>query len=255
MSIRCVGWALNEAPVTEPVQVLVLVAMAERANDDGSSTYQSRATIAQKARISVRTVQRILIQLEELGLIVRGDQELVSHFPANRRPVVYDICMTKTRGDNLTPQDSDVSLVSPQEEARGDIDDTLGVTQMAHNPSPNSSYKETTSVSTSPEAGRPAVTDGLKLIAATKFEEFWSSYPKQEGKESAKHPYWEAIKAGIDPDLITEKAKGYARLMAQEKREPKYIQHASRWLTERKWNDTYPEPPKKHPSWFSPDYA
>lgn len=110
-------------------------------------------------------------------------------------------------------------------------------------------------VSTPPEAGRPAVTDGLKLIAATKFEEFWSSYPKQEGKESAKHPYWEAIKAGVDPDLITEKAKGYARLMAQEKREPKYIQHASRWLTERKWNDTYPEPPKKHPSWFSPDYA
>ena len=260
MSIRCVGWALNEAPVTEPVQVLVLVAMAERANDDGTSTYQSRATIAQKARISVRTVQRILAQLEEMGLIVRGDQELVSHFPANRRPVVYDIAVSKTWGVNLSPQDSDVppvspqddpdvsqvspqqgsdvSQVSPQREARGDIDDTLGVTRMAHNTSSNSSYITTpsSSVSTSPEPDLSA----LRAIAVTKFEEFWNAYPKQEGKQRAKGPYWAALQAGVDPDLITEKAKGYA--LAVKGKEREFIKLPVNWLGEERWTDTYPTP-------------
>ena len=69
MSIKVTSWALNDAPVEDPVLVLVLVAMAERANDDGTTTYQSVETIARKARISVRTCQRKLRELEDAGLI------------------------------------------------------------------------------------------------------------------------------------------------------------------------------------------
>lgn len=150
MSIRCVSWALNEAPVEEPVQVLVLVAMSEKANDDGTSAYQSKATIARKARVSVRTAQRVMSQLESLGVIVRGDQAAADHLPPNRRPVVYDLQVALRRDDNLTAQtpespqeqELDTTPASPQDDdgvtndaVRGDIDDTLGVTRMAHNSS------------------------------------------------------------------------------------------------------------------------
>lgn len=150
MSIRCVSWALNEAPVEEPVQVLVLIAMSERANDDGTNAYQSKATIARKARISTRTAQRVMSQLESLGLIVRGNQAAADHFPPNRRPVVYDLQLSLCRGDTLSAQTQespqnegmDTTEASPQPDlgvtndaVRGDIDDNLGVTQMSDNTS------------------------------------------------------------------------------------------------------------------------
>lgn len=143
------SWALNEAPVDEPVQVLILVAMAERANDDGTDTHQSIATIADKARVSNRTVQRELRKLELLGIISKGDQDLVAKFPGNRRPVVYDIDTTLRRGDILSPQRGDTAT-APQSEKlgattatlrgdmeplRGDMEGGLGATRTAHNTS------------------------------------------------------------------------------------------------------------------------
>lgn len=106
MSIKVTSWALNDAPVEDPVLVLVLVAMAERANDDGTTTYQSVDTIARKARISVRTCQRKLRELEDAGLIRRGNQDFTAHLKAGHRPVVYDLAVHLNRGANLAPHDA-----------------------------------------------------------------------------------------------------------------------------------------------------
>jgi len=162
MSIKVTGWALNEAPVEQPVQVLILVAMAERCNDDGTCSYQSVKTIASKARISPRTVHREFKNLEAMGVIRRGDQAAAEHLPVNRRPVVYDLAVELRRGDNLSYQDSGVTEESVQEESgvtsttvRGDTDDSLGVTPMADNSSfitsPLTTKEKETSVLNSPE--------------------------------------------------------------------------------------------------------
>lgn len=109
MSVKVISWALNEAPVTAPVHVLILVAMAERCNDDGTEARQSAATIASKVRVSQRTIQRELKRLEQMGLIRRGDQSLNSFLPVNKRPVVYDLAIEKVRDDNVTYPDSDTT--------------------------------------------------------------------------------------------------------------------------------------------------
>lgn len=137
MSLRVMHWALNQAPVKEPVKVLILVAMAERANDDGTDVWQAVGTIAEKARVSVRTVQREMKELEAAGLITRGDQSRVAHLPANRRPVVWDIVMYP-RGDKLAPQNE---IGVTDETPRGDNGDTLGVTLLADNKSLDKSLK------------------------------------------------------------------------------------------------------------------
>jgi hypothetical protein len=142
VSIQVTSWALNEAPVENPLQVLILVALSERCKDDGSVAYPSVKTIASKTRVSVRTIHRELKNLEAMGVIQRGDQRHVDHLPPNRRPVVYDLNVSLRRGDNLTYQDSGVSQVTDQTssgvtsvQVRGDNHDTSGVTRMADNSS------------------------------------------------------------------------------------------------------------------------
>jgi hypothetical protein len=114
-------WALEEAPITEQGPLLVLIALAERADKRGFTAWPTNAELADRARCSVRSVIRYLQVLQSAGLIRPGDARFVDHIPANHRPNVWDLDLTLRRpsvgdgeaergsGDNLTPQ-SDTPL-------------------------------------------------------------------------------------------------------------------------------------------------
>lgn len=93
MSLRATLWALDHAPTTDPTETLVLVALADHADDDGRGCWPAHASIARRARCSVSTVQRTLTRLEQGGVIRRGQQGAVAHVRADRRPVVWDLVM------------------------------------------------------------------------------------------------------------------------------------------------------------------
>lgn len=84
-------WALKKAPVSEPVEALILVGLADHAGDDGADAYPSQALLARYGRCSPSTVKRRLSSLEDAGLIQRGDQQKVAHLPPNRRPIVWHL--------------------------------------------------------------------------------------------------------------------------------------------------------------------
>jgi hypothetical protein len=86
-------WALKKAPVSEPVEALILVGLADHADDVGANAFPSQSKLATYARCSPRTVKRRLAALEDAGLIVRGDQQKVDHLPVNRRPIVWDLSL------------------------------------------------------------------------------------------------------------------------------------------------------------------
>lgn len=78
--------------------------LAEHAHPDGTAAWPSVATLAEYAGCSERTVQRALASLLDEGKIVRGDQQFVSHYRPDRRPVVYDVVLEsvpagRPRGD------------------------------------------------------------------------------------------------------------------------------------------------------------
>lgn len=84
-------WAFKVAPVKDGIEKLVLQCLADAADEDGCNAYLAQATVAERAMIDGRTVRRRLAELEERGIISRGDQRAVSHLPADKRPVVWDV--------------------------------------------------------------------------------------------------------------------------------------------------------------------
>lgn len=90
-------WAFKHAPVVDSAERLVLMALADAADEDGCNAYLSQATIAERAMVDVRTVRRKLPELELRRLIGRGDQSAAEHIPADKRPVVYDVLVPYVR--------------------------------------------------------------------------------------------------------------------------------------------------------------
>lgn len=101
MSFEAVGWALRTAPAKGNAQV-VLIALAERAGGDFGpfeAAFPSHQTLAQEAQVSASTVKRVLRDLEERGVIRRGNQNIpqVLGFRPDRRPVVWNLNQYATR--------------------------------------------------------------------------------------------------------------------------------------------------------------
>lgn len=108
-----IAWALDEARC-KPSLRLTLVVIARATDEDGRSSWQSAATIAEKTGKSVRQVKRDTAELLAAGLILPGDQSVVAHLPAGRRPAVYDLPLataspTSTRDSGLAPTSPELS--------------------------------------------------------------------------------------------------------------------------------------------------
>jgi len=91
MSLRAMLWALHDAPVTDPTTLVVLIALADHAADDGTGAFPSLDTIARYARCSRDTARRHVKQLAEAGVIVPGNPQLTAYIRQDRRPVVWDM--------------------------------------------------------------------------------------------------------------------------------------------------------------------
>lgn len=102
MSTQAVQWALYTARTAEAAHKLVLLTLANHAHRDGTNAYPSAATIAEATQLSVRTVQRYLVALEDDGLIRRGEQAAADGIPAQYRPIVYDLAMPQVRHDDVS---------------------------------------------------------------------------------------------------------------------------------------------------------
>lgn len=97
MSTEAVTWVKNldfDACAIGPFRVLLI--LAEHANTEGKRSWRSKRKIAVTLGVSERSVQRWYKELIAAGLIVPGDQAYVAHIPANQRPVVYNLCMTRS---------------------------------------------------------------------------------------------------------------------------------------------------------------
>lgn len=135
MSVAATSWVFEHAEATANDRVVLLV-LADHAHDDGTGAYPSQATIARKARISVRTVRDCLRRLEASGEIVRDGRrhgrtkQLIEYRivirrqdlpPSERRqPDARKAADPRSKGGSLTSERRQPSADEPLEEPSGE---------------------------------------------------------------------------------------------------------------------------------------
>lgn len=244
MSIEATAWALRVEGVPDPAARVVLIGLANHAGADGTAAWPSVATLAAYAVCSERTVQRKLRDLEALGLLRRGDQELLRHLPADRRPTVYDLPIGVT-ACRPAPENG----VTPVTE-RGDTAGTDGVTPVS--PKPSMNHPEPSNPPNPPTGGGqgeliPAEPVEEKRTAAAvypdAFEDAWAAWPKRRsdsaGKKAAYAAWNRAVvgtakrKPRATAGAILDAVKAYA---ADPNLPPEqYMPNMTTWLNQDRW--------------------
>ncbi|MCB0133755.1 MAG: helix-turn-helix domain-containing protein [Caldilineaceae bacterium] len=136
MSIRIMT-AVWDAQRYEAGTLLVLLAMADYANDEDHTCHPSIGRLAQKSRLSERQVSRILVRLKDDGVISPVGEKPTTQ---GRPIVVYRINtdalskgdISAAKGDTMSPLEMAKGDISA---AKGDIGDTLNMTPMSYDPS------------------------------------------------------------------------------------------------------------------------
>lgn len=128
-------------------EFVLALAIADHSHDDGTHIFPSVSRLATKARISERTVQRILNDMQKSGWLVK----VSSGLGGRNFTTEYKINPDWVKGDNLSPFISEQERVTPQAERvtndaeKGDIAVSLkGDTAMSPEPSlTNTNHQET----------------------------------------------------------------------------------------------------------------
>lgn len=197
------------------IEKMVLLVIADHANDEGTEAWPSQATIASKASISIRTVQRSVNSLVAAGYLKMEKHAGGSaNCREDRRPHRYTINIKTLRGDGQTTR-----------KRRGDSDNADGATLTT-------------------DTGRLLRPKNLPtespLETPGDFDLFWKIYPRKAGKEAARKAF-EKARSKAEVGEILKGAENYKN---DPNRHPSFTAHASTWLNGGRWADE-PLPPRQ----------
>lgn len=215
MSLKALLWVMDEADVKNQGELAVLYALADHVDDDGRGGYPGQEKLARRARCTSRTVRNHLAKLEDRGVIVRGDQDLVSHYRPDRRPVVWDIAMDGRKnlpgGKDYRPENSGRTAGKSEQNDRKPV----SYKPSYNHPEPSNQY-------------------------LAHFDTFWGIYPRRVGKRTAQTAFTRACsRAPVEVILAG------AKQLAQDPNLPalKFVPHPTTWLNRNGWDDD-PLPPR-----------
>jgi hypothetical protein len=181
---------------------MILLVIADHASDDGTEAWPSQATIANKASVSIRTVQRCVNSLVRLGY-VRMEKHAGGSATCreDRRPHRYTINLYRLRGDSVTGRQG-----------------------------------ETDGATSTPVTGRQQRPKNHPVeppITTQSFDVFWKIYPRKVGKIVAKAAFEKAVKGATPEDII----EGARRFASDPNRVDEFTPHPSTWLNQGRWGD------------------
>lgn len=160
MSHRASTWAFDQD--LPPNDKLLLLALADEANDDGESCYPGQERLARKTSMSVRTVQRRLASLQKCGLISRRPR-----FRGEGRGRSSDSYrLHLDQGDNLSGR---TTKATPRDDQHD-----------------KSSTTNTTPVSGDPLETREETRENPSSIKDEGFDAWWGIYPRRNGRRVGK---------------------------------------------------------------------
>lgn len=228
MSAEATRWAIEEARV--PGHLFgVLVCLAWKADEAGRGAYPSEATLSDWTGKSARQVRSDLRALQADGFVVPGDQSLVEHIPADRRPAVRDLAMparddategSKRPAVSFPPEVHDRSSASVRDRARPEV-------QRHDGGKPTSANKSL--------IDKPSNSRKREEYDDPRFAELWTAYPRKAGKRAAWRAWLAAENRGADLAAIVKAALRFAEQRAGQ--DPKFTPHPATWLNGARYDD------------------
>lgn len=184
------------------VEKMVFLIIADHANDEGTQSYPSQATISVKASLSVRTVQRAINSLTERGYIrVFKHSGGSASTRDDRRPHLYQINVALLRGDRVT--------------GRTPVADGATLTTSTGRQSrPKNNHLE-------PSNETP------------EFLQFWEIYPLHMARAKA----WKAWRAAVKDTSVEVILDGARRYRDDPHRDPAFTAYPASWLNAHRWLD------------------
>lgn len=233
MSIKIMQQVWESAPVSGGT-LLVLLALADSADDKLRSCFPGIESLAHKARLSERQVKRAIAELCEVGII--SVERNASPYKTN----LYTVRQIETwpRGDNMspTPEASDVTFAT----TGGDTHVPSDGTPMSPKPLVTSDQPSDLFGSSEPQSQREV------KIEEDRAMEFWEAYPRCKRKTDRIDALkvFRRIVAGkhrdipkTDPEIIIAAVRRYA----QAGDDPEYMPLPTTWLNNARW-EQYPPP-------------
>lgn len=166
------SWVFDHAPQdTKPSEMLVLLVLADHANEDGGLSYPSVRTLVRKTRLGERTVQAALKSLCDKGIIrvqmvANGPRPDVYCFPPFRGAEYAGVNngLTPAENNSLPPQIFPKNRATPIKENRP-IEPSLDMPLSGRNEYP------------------------------ADFEDFWKAYGPTNGPKKAAYTVWQKMSA------------------------------------------------------------
>ncbi|QDP64870.1 MAG: hypothetical protein Unbinned5081contig1001_27 [Prokaryotic dsDNA virus sp.] len=221
---------IQERVFGSPTKKSVAVYMADRASDDGSGIWTSKAHMAADTELSKRSVQNAIGELEALGLIKNvGKRKCQNGFTYEYQIVIEAVLTLPSTRKRTGAGDSPVQQVhvsgagdSPQDvqEIHPNHPRTI------HEP-PNSASADL--FSANEKTVQPDETDVL-------FDRFWKVFPKKAGKPSARKAFEKAIKRA-PAEIIIKRATRYAEWLSEASATEfrPHPKHPQGWLNDDRW--------------------
>lgn len=204
MSIRLMSEVWKAKLPTSEKMVLLII--ADHASDDGTESWPSQRLIAEKASLTIRTVQRCINNLAAAGWLHMEKRAGGSiNCRDDRRPNKYTIHVGKLRADTMTRR-KDRDVISDEDEA------SFATATRRHE--------------------RPLNHPVEPPIETPTFDEFYRSYPRKTAKGAARKA-WDRLSPG-DRQKAVEGALRYAN---DPNRNDSFTAYPATWLNAERWLD------------------
>jgi hypothetical protein len=174
--------------------------MARHADKGTGKAFPSHRIIAERGHCSIRTVQRALVELAELGAIEITER----NEPGGQRSNEYFIRVSRPL---------DISDQGVLTYVQGPLD-TAGQHNESH------SERETPLSPTETSPREP-------------FDEFWSIYPRHQGKGAARTAWVRALRKANNAMILA----GAERYRDDPNRTPEFTCLPATWLNQERWDD------------------
>jgi len=235
MSIYLMSMVWNAGPDSAS-QRLMMLALADHANDEGTQCYPSVARLAEKCCVKERRAQRILHDLEVDGWLTRdttGGKGRTSNYVLN----LARLQAAAAERVHIAA-DSDSERVHSST-SKGALSDTKGALSGSKGCTPvHPNHQEPSDKATTRET-LTLVGEIVPVSVADGFESFWALYPRKVGKGQARRAWDAAVKKCPGAEIIAGLERCRQQLVSVA--EAKFIPHPSTWLNGERWSDE-PDP-------------